>query len=170
MSLSAKVRGPHTSVSFTSRSSTGFPRVTTGDRSPPASSGGGEGADLKEKAHTGGSAVKNPPATQKMWVCSLSQEDPLEWETATHSSILLALFHSQENPWTEEPDGLQSIWTGRTGHDLTKSPSAVSKACPQEPNQLGCYQSQINLKEGKYPTPGTLTIPSHLSGKAEMRL
>lgn len=83
----------------------------------------------------------------------------------------MSLSSCQENPWTEEPDGLQSIWAGRAGHDLTKPPSVVSKACPREPDQLGCYQSVINLKEGKYPTPGTLTILSHLSGrKAELRL
>ena len=51
--------------------------------------------------------VKNPPAmqeTQEMWVKSLGQEDPLEKETATHSSIL-----AWKIPWTEEPGGLQSI-------------------------------------------------------------
>ena len=35
--------------------------------------------------------VKNPPATagnQEMWVGSLDQQDPLEEEMATHSSIL----------------------------------------------------------------------------------
>ena len=35
--------------------------------------------------------VKNPPAmqeTQETWVQSLGQEDPLEEEMATHSSIL----------------------------------------------------------------------------------
>ena len=32
--------------------------------------------------------VKNPPAIQETWVQSLSQEDPLEKEMATHSSIL----------------------------------------------------------------------------------
>ena len=32
--------------------------------------------------------VKNLPAIQEMWVQSLGQEDPLEKETATHSSIL----------------------------------------------------------------------------------
>ena len=32
--------------------------------------------------------VKNPPAMQKTWVWSLGQEDPLEKEMATHSSIL----------------------------------------------------------------------------------
>ena len=42
--------------------------------------------------------------TQEMWVRSLSQEDPLEEEMATHSSIL-----AWEIPWTEEPGGLQSM-------------------------------------------------------------
>ena len=54
-----------------------------------------------------GSAVKNPPAmqeTQKMWIRSPGQEDPLELEMATPSSILV-----WEIPWTEEPGGLQSI-------------------------------------------------------------
>ena len=32
--------------------------------------------------------VKNPPATWETWVGSLGREDPLEEETATHSSIL----------------------------------------------------------------------------------
>ena len=36
----------------------------------------------------GGSVVKNPPALQEMTVQSLGQEDPLEEEMATHSSIL----------------------------------------------------------------------------------
>ena len=33
--------------------------------------------------------VKNPPAMQEMWVQSLSREDPLEEEMASHSSILV---------------------------------------------------------------------------------
>ena len=36
----------------------------------------------------GGSAVENPPAMQEIWVRSLGQEDPLEKEMATLSSIL----------------------------------------------------------------------------------
>ena len=47
-----------------------------------------------------GSAVKNPPAMQKMQVRSLDWEDPLEKEMATHSSIL-----AWKIPWTEEPGG-----------------------------------------------------------------
>ena len=35
-----------------------------------------------------------------MWIQSLDQEDPLEKEMATHSSIL-----AWEIPWTEEPGG-----------------------------------------------------------------
>ena len=41
---------------------------------------------------------------QETWVRSLGQEDPLEEEVATHSSIL-----AWKIPWTEEPDGLQSM-------------------------------------------------------------
>ena len=35
----------------------------------------------------GGSVVNNPPAEQETWVWSLGQEDALEKEQATHSSI-----------------------------------------------------------------------------------
>ena len=42
----------------------------------------------------------------------MGQEDPLEEEMATHSSIL-----AWEIPWTEEPGGLQSIQSQRVAHD-----------------------------------------------------
>ena len=45
--------------------------------------------------------VKNLPPMQGTWVQSLDQEDTLENEMATSSSIL-----SWEIPWTEEPGGL----------------------------------------------------------------
>ena len=48
-----------------------------------------------------GSEVKYLPAMQEMQVWSLGQEDPLEEEIATHSSIL-----AWEIPWMEEPGGL----------------------------------------------------------------
>ena len=48
--------------------------------------------------------VKNPAATQETQVQSLGQEDPVEEEMATHSSIL-----AWEIPWTEEPGGLKSM-------------------------------------------------------------
>ena len=56
--------------------------------------------------------VKNLPAMQKTWVQSLGQEDPLEKEMATYSSIL-----AWEIPWTEEPGGLQHMGLKRVGHD-----------------------------------------------------
>ena len=49
----------------------------------------------------GGSVVKDPSATQETQNQSLGQEDLLEEEVATHSSIL-----SWETPRTEEPRGL----------------------------------------------------------------
>ena len=45
-------------------------------------------------------------------VQSLGEEDPLEKEMATHSSIL-----AWRIPWTEEPSGLQSMGSQRVGHD-----------------------------------------------------
>ena len=51
-----------------------------------------------QRGFPGGSALKNPPATQETWVQSLGQEDPLERVVATHSRI----------SWTEVPRGLQS--------------------------------------------------------------
>ena len=53
---------------------------------------------------SGGSVVKNLPAMQEMWVQSLGQEDPLEKEMATLSTVL-----AWEIPWTEEAAGLQSM-------------------------------------------------------------
>ena len=60
----------------------------------------------------GGSVVKNPPAKWEMRVRSLGQEDPLEEEMAAHSSIL-----AWGILWTEEPGGLQSMWSQRVRHD-----------------------------------------------------
>ena len=52
--------------------------------------------------------VKNLPAMQETWVQSLGQEDALEKEMATHSSIL-----AWRISWTGEPGKLQSMETGR---------------------------------------------------------
>ena len=47
-----------------------------------------------------------------MQVRSLSREDPLEEEVATHSSIL-----ATKVPWTEEADGLQSMGSQIARHN-----------------------------------------------------
>ena len=57
--------------------------------------------------------VKRLPAMQETQVRSLGQEDPLEKEMATHSSIL-----AWEMPWTEEPGRLPSKGSQRVGHKL----------------------------------------------------
>ena len=49
-----------------------------------------------------------------MQVQSLAQEDPLEKDMATHSSIL-----AWRIPWTEEPGRLQSTGSQRVGCDLS---------------------------------------------------
>ena len=56
----------------------------------------------KIRGFPGGSVVKNLSAKQETQVLFLGQEDSLEKEMATPSSIL-----TWEIPWTEEPGGLQ---------------------------------------------------------------
>ena len=56
--------------------------------------------------------LKRLPAMWETWVQLLGQEDPLEKEMATHSSIL-----AWRIPWTEEPGRLQSMGSERVRHD-----------------------------------------------------
>ena len=77
--------------------------------------------------------VKKPHAVQEtheMLLWSLSQEYPLEKRMATHSSIL-----ALRTPWTEEPDGLQSMGSQSIRHNCAtntffskKSPEALGVA------------------------------------------
>ena len=60
----------------------------------------------------GGSVVKNPLAMWETQVRSLDQEDPLEKEMATHSSIL-----AWRIPWTDEPGGYRPWGSQRVKHD-----------------------------------------------------
>ena len=57
--------------------------------------------------------LKRLLAMWETWVLSLGQEDPLEKEMATHSSIL-----AWRIPWTEELGGLLSM--GRKESDMTE--------------------------------------------------
>ena len=67
--------------------------------------------------------VKNLLTMQETWVWSLGQEDPMEKEMATHSSIL-----AWEIPCTEEPGGLQSTGSQRVRQDLvTKQQQTTTK-------------------------------------------
>ena len=77
----------------------------------------------------GGSVVKNPPAKQEIQIQSRGQEDPLEEEMATHSSIL-----AWKIPWLEEPGGLLSMGLQRIGHDW-----AIELVCPH-----GCVRARTH--------------------------
>ena len=70
-----------------------------------------------------GSVVKNLSVmqeTQEIRVLSLGQEDTMEEEMATHSSIL-----GWKIPWTEEPGGLQSMGSQRVGCDQATKHTCV---------------------------------------------
>ena len=60
--------------------------------------------------------VKRLSTARETWVRSLGRKDPLEKETATHSSNL-----AWKIPWTEEPGRLQSMGSLRIGHDWATS-------------------------------------------------
>ena len=62
-------------------------------------------------------SVKNLPKMWETWVQSLGQEDPLEKEMATHSSIL-----AWRNPWTEGPGELQSMGSQKVRYDEVTFP------------------------------------------------
>ena len=75
--------------------------------------------------------------TQEMLVQSPGQEDPLEKEMATHSSI-----PAWRIPWAEEPGRLQSMGSQRVGHDWSNR--AHSTEFPK--NFLGCCYALLNFK------------------------
>jgi len=58
--------------------------------------------------------VTNPLAMQKTQVRSLGPEDPLKGEMATHSRNL-----AWRIPWTEEPGGLQTRGSQKSGTELS---------------------------------------------------
>ena len=60
----------------------------------------------------GAQRLKRLPAMWETQVRSLDQEDPLEKEMESRSSIL-----AWRIPWTEEPGGLQSMGSLRVGHN-----------------------------------------------------
>ena len=69
------------------------------------------------------------PETQEMQVPSLGEEESLEEEMATYSSIL-----AWKIPWTEQHDGLQAIGLQRVRHDgVTPTTKIVMRVC------LGLY-------------------------------
>ena len=128
---------------------------------------GGEGENAHYIAYclaSSGSMVKNPPAVWKMQVRSLGQEDPLEKDMATHSSIL-----AWEIPWTGEPGGLQSMgsqesdMTERLNHDWF---SVQSGALPRTDTTL-VRMLRNGHKLG--PSQATLDLWSYSSREEMLR-
>ena len=89
----------------------------------------------------GSSMVKNPPATQEMWVRSLGKEDPLEEQTASHSNIL-----AWEIPWTEEPGRILSMGLQRVRHDCVTKHTQTHITWPHVNIHLVVPGKQSNVK------------------------
>ena len=73
-------------------------------------------------------------AVQETWVWSLGQEDPLEKEMATHSSVL-----AWKIPWMEEPGRLQCVGSQRVRHNwatFTFTFKTLNHPHPQPPANL----------------------------------
>ena len=108
--------------------------------------------------------VKNLPAVQETWAPSLGQEDPLEKEMATLSSLL-----AWEIPWTEEPGGLQSMELQRVRCDLATKQQHVlfymwkNSSCPPDLSKT-LYErvnsrhmwGQLLMQEETYTTSSSL--------------
>ena len=86
---------------------------------------------------------KRLPAMWETRVRSLSREDPLEKEMATHSSII-----AWRIPWREDPGRLQSMGSQRVGHDWATSLSlsflstwiqSSSFPCPEGVLSICCF-------------------------------
>ena len=81
---------------------------------------------------------------QEMHVQSLGQEDPLEEEMATHSSILAWTI-----PWTEEPGRLQFMRSQRHGHDSATNTFTFSQGLKSAPSRREC-QDPWGLEKHKW--------------------
>ena len=91
---------------------------------------------VDRRGFPGGSVVKNLPAKQEMPVQSLGQEDSLEEEMATHSSIL-----AWKIPGTEKPSGLQSL-------RLQKSQTPLSNGARTHARRHACRQPLVGMSIG----------------------
>ena len=85
--------------------------------------------------------VKNLPAMQETWVQSLGGEDPLEWEMATHSSIL-----AWRIPWTESDTADRLTHTNSRAWILVPRRTLYS-ANDTEINVLNCTDEPASVKE-----------------------
>ena len=104
----------------------------------------------------GGSAVKNPSATQKMWVWSLDQKEPLEEETATHPSILAWESHGQRSLMDYSPGGCKR-WTRQRLNQRHRRGSWIRPGPSTWMRVLLCFSVSFSfiysIRPSVYPTP-----------------
>ena len=82
---------------------------------------------------------KNLPAMKEILFRSLDQEDPLEEEKATHSSIL-----AWRIPWTKEPGWLQSMGSQRVRHYWLANILTFTRHCGC--NRIFCMENfRVNI-------------------------
>ena len=103
--------------------------------------------------------VKNLPAMWEMWVRSLGQEDPLEKEMATHSSILTRII-----PWTEEPGRLQAMGSQRVRHNWASNTFRfVCFFLEGEACQKMCRHSYMDYNHGfVHVSPSQWVYPDYI--------
>ena len=102
--------------------------------------------------------IKNLPAKQETQVQSLGWEDSLEKGMETHYSILV-----WQIPWTEEPDGLQSMALERVRHDWVTDTFTLLRWYSNYPKrQSGISQAIKKSKRTKQRQ--TSTAPWSASG------
>ena len=98
--------------------------------------------------------------TQELRVQSLGQEEPLEEEMATLSSIL-----TWKIPWTEEPGGLQCSLCGPKESDTIAHEHGMAR---QEYRRLpaGVHRQWIqgNSKRGQSQHPRNYCLIKHIEG------
>ena len=64
--------------------------------------------------------VKGPPAAWETWLRSLGWEDPLEEDTATHSSILAWRIPKDRGAWWATVHSVTKSPRGHKGSDMTE--------------------------------------------------
>ena len=95
--------------------------------------------------------VKNLSAVQETQIRSLGQENPLEKEKATHSSIL-----AWEIPWTEKPGRVQSMGSQRVRHDWATNIHTSHAATAKSLQSCPTLHDPIDGSPPGSPVPGIL--------------
>ena len=83
--------------------------------------------------------VKRLPARRETWVRSLSREDPLEKEMATHSSIVARIIPMDRGAWRAAVCGVKKSWTQLSDRHPNKPGAGqlpLQKPIPNHPLQF----------------------------------